>query len=99
MARLRLTGFLRCRTLAEADRIAPYLDDHIRLTGAEPGCLEFEVLRSAADPTCFAVSETYADAEALRAHQDRTAGTIWAKVTAGIPRDYTVTEIDGEAGE
>ncbi|MCR9148812.1 MAG: antibiotic biosynthesis monooxygenase [Rhodobacteraceae bacterium] len=99
MARLRLTGFLRCRTLEEADRIAPYLDDHVRLTRAEPGCLQFEVLRSAADPACFAVSETYVDAEALEAHRVRAAGTIWARVTAGIPRDYTVTEIDDEAGE
>lgn len=99
MARLRLTGFLRCRTLDEADRIVPYLDDHIRLTRAEPGCLEFEVLRSAADPACFAVSETYVDAAALDAHRARAAGTIWARVTAGIPRDYTVTEIGGEAEE
>ena len=89
--RVRLTGFLRCRTLEEADRIAPHLAEHIRLTRAEPSCLSFEVLRSSADPTCFAVSECYVDAAALEAHRARTAGTLWAKVTAGIPRDYVVT--------
>ena len=88
---VRLTGFLRCRTLEEADRIAPHLAEHIRLTRAEPGCLSFEVVRSAADPTCFAVSETYVDAAALEAHRARAAGTVWARVTAGIPRDYVVT--------
>ena len=88
---VRLTGFLRCRTLEEADRVAPHLAEHIRLTRAEPGCLSFEVVRSAADPTCFAVSETYVDAAALEAHRARAAGTVWARVTAGIPRDYVVT--------
>lgn len=88
---MRLTGFLRCRTAEEADRVAPHLDEHIRLTRAEPGCLSFEVVRSAADPACFAVSETYVDAAALEAHRVRAAGTVWATVTAGIPRDYAVT--------
>ena len=100
--RVRLTGFLRCRTLEEADRFAPHLAQHIRLSRAEPGCLWFEVVRSAADPTCFAVSEGYVDAAALEAHRARSAGTVWAKVTAGIPRDYVVTgpaeETDEEAG-
>ena len=97
MSRVRLTGFLRCRTLEEADRIAPFLAEHIRLTRAEPGCLSFEVHRSAADPACFAVSETYADAAALAAHRARAEVTVWARVTAGIPRDYQVTDLPGDA--
>lgn len=95
--RVRLTGFLRCRSQEEADRILPHLAEHIRLTRAEPGCLAFEVHRSAADPACFAVSETYTDAAALAAHRARTEGTVWARVTAGIPRDYQVTELPGDA--
>lgn len=92
MSKVTLTGFLVCRTLEEADRVAQHLPEHIRLTRAEPGCLRFEVLRSQADPACFAVAETYRDRAAFEAHQARLAATIWAKVTKGIPRDYRITE-------
>lgn len=40
-----LTGFLVCRSLEEADRVAGLLPEHVRLTRAEPGCLAFEVVR------------------------------------------------------
>lgn len=92
MSRLTLTGFLICRSLEEADRIAGLLPDHIRLTRAEPGCLGFEVFRSHSDPVCFAVRETFRDRAAFEAHQARASDTIWAKATKGIPRDHTITE-------
>lgn len=92
MPRIALNGFLICRSLEEADRVSELLPDHIRLTRAEPGCLRFEVFRSHADPIRFAVSEVFRDREAFEAHQARVAGTIWARATRGIPRDYTITE-------
>lgn len=92
MSRISLSGFLIARTLEEADRVAAHLPDHIRLTRAEPGCLRFEVIRSHADPCRFAVTETFTDRAAFQAHQARAAATVWARVTAGIPRDYTITE-------
>lgn len=92
MPRVTLSGFLICRTLDESDRVAAHLPEHVRLTRAEPGCLHFEVLRSSADPCRFAVSEAFTDRAAFEAHQARTAGTIWAKVTKGVPRDYTIEE-------
>ena len=92
MPRIALNGFLICRSLEEADRVSELLPDHIRLTRAEPGCLRFEVFRSHADPIRFAVSEVFRDREAFEAHQARAAGTIWARATRGIPRDYTITE-------
>lgn len=87
-----LSGFLRCRTLEEADRVAALLPEHTRLTRAEPGCLRFEVWRSHADPCCFAVSERFRDRAAFEAHQTRAASTIWARATRGIPRDYVIRE-------
>ncbi|GAB4387281.1 putative quinol monooxygenase [Albidovulum sp.] len=87
-----VTGFLLCRSLEEADRVAALLPEHVRLSRAEPGCLRFEVLRSHADPTRFAVSEAFADRDAFEAHQARAAATIWAKGTKGIPRDYVISE-------
>ncbi len=92
MTRVTLTGFLICRTLEEADRVAALLPDHIRLTRAEPGCLRFEVLRSSADPTRFAVSEAFCDRAAFEAHQMRAALTIWARATKGIPREYEIRD-------
>jgi quinol monooxygenase YgiN len=89
-----LSGFLLCRSLEEADRVAALLPEHIRLTRAEPGCLRFEVWRSHADPCRFAVSESFRDRAAFTAHQARAADTIWARATKGVPRDYVIR--DGE---
>ncbi len=90
--RVRLTGFLLCRTPEEADRVAALLPEHTRLTRAEPGCLRFEVWRSQADPCRFAVSECFRDRAAFEAHRARAATTIWARATRGIPRDYVIGE-------
>lgn len=91
-----LSGFLLCRSLEEADRVAALLPEHIRLTRAEPGCLRFEVWRSHADPCRFAVSESFHDRAALAAHQARAAGTVWARATKGIPRDYVIRDEDDQ---
>jgi quinol monooxygenase YgiN len=98
MPRLTLTGFLLCRTLEEADRVAALLPEHIRLTRAEPGCLRFEVWRSHADPCRFAVSEAFHDRAAFEAHRARAAETLWARATRGIPRDYRIRERGAKSG-
>ena len=38
------------------------------------------------------VAETFASRAAFDAHQTRAAASPWAAATAGIRRDYTVTE-------
>lgn len=91
-----LSGFLVCRSLEEADRVAALLPEHVRLTRAEPGCLRFEVWRSHADPCRFAVTERFRDRAAFEAHQARTAATIWSRATRGIPRDYVIHDGDGQ---
>lgn len=88
-----LTGFLRCRTLEEADRVSLLLPEHVRLTRAEAGCLSFEVFRSMADPVCFAVREVFRDRAAFEAHQRRAAGSVWGRATRGIPRDYRISGV------
>lgn len=87
-----LNGFLRCRSLEEADRVSQLLPEHIRLTRAELGCVRFEVWRSMSDPTCFAVHEIFTSRETFGAHQDRASASIWGKSTAHIPRDYRITD-------
>lgn len=91
MSNVILTGFLRCRTMEEADRVSMLLPEHLRLTRAEPGCLNFDVVRSMSDPACFAVREVFRDRAAFDAHQKRAQASLWGRATRGIPRDYRVT--------
>ena len=92
---LTLTGFLICRTLDEADRVSALIPAHVAATRDERGCLDYEIWRSMADPVCFAVRAVYRDREALAAHQVRTSGSDWGRVTGGATRDFRLTETDG----
>ncbi|SMR71872.1 Quinol monooxygenase YgiN [Aliiroseovarius halocynthiae] len=76
----------------EAVRAA--LPAHIALTRAEPGCLSFLVVEDRCHPGRFNVSERFTHRSAFDAHQARTKASDWATITAGIPRHYTVTEVD-----
>jgi quinol monooxygenase YgiN len=96
MSHVILTGFLICRTLEEADRVAVMLAEHARLTRAEPGCLVFEVLRSMSDPVRFAVREVFASHADFEAHQVRARASPWGRSTRGIPRDYVLTDAVGQ---
>ncbi len=90
--KLALSGFLICRSLDEADRVAGLLPEHIRLTRAEKGCLKFEVIRSMSDPCRFAVSEFIASRADFEAHGARAQASLWGRSTKSIPRDYVITE-------
>jgi quinol monooxygenase YgiN len=67
------------------------LDEHIRLTHAEPGCIRFEVTEDSTVPGRFDVSEAFTDQAAFDAHQDRTRKSDWGRISAGLARHYTVT--------
>lgn len=76
------------------DAIRAALPAHIELTRAEPGCLSFLVIEDRCHPGRFNVSERFTDRAAFNAHQERMKASDWAKITAGIPRRYTVTEVN-----
>ncbi|MDP5333370.1 MAG: antibiotic biosynthesis monooxygenase [Paracoccaceae bacterium] len=88
---IRLSGRLICTTHAQARAVMMALPAHIRLTRAEPGCLSFDVVPTG-DPLIWQVDEAFADRAAFDAHQARAAATDWATQTAGITRDYVITE-------
>ena len=96
MSKVILTGFLICRSLDEADRVAALLPDHIRQTRAEAGCQVFEVIRSMSDPVRFAVREVFACHADFEAHQIRARLSLWGKSTKSIPRDYMFTDGRGQ---
>ena len=85
-----LTGLLICTTEDEAARVRAYLPEHIRLTRAEPGCEMFEVTPEG--PLVWRVTERFTDRAAFAAHQSRTQGSEWARQSAGIRRDFTLTQ-------
>ncbi len=91
--KVALTGHLRCADAVEAARVRAGLDTHLRLTRAEPGCLRFDVTPTD-DPLVWHVSELFTDRAAFEAHQARAGASNWAKLTAGIARDYKITEYE-----
>ncbi|HEX9859427.1 MAG TPA: antibiotic biosynthesis monooxygenase [Paracoccaceae bacterium] len=91
MPRITLTGTLTCATAADEAIVAQYLPDHIRLSRAEPGCLSFDVARTA-DPAVWQVGEAFTDRAAFEAHQTRTRASDWFRATGHIPRAFTVSE-------
>ena len=91
MGIVRLSGVLRCRDVDEAARVRGALDEHVRLTRAEPGCLRFDVCATD-DPLVWTVDESFATQSDFDAHQTRMQTSAWARVTAGIERDYSVIE-------
>lgn len=75
------------------DAVRAGLVDHIRLTHAEPGCISFEVIEDPEIPGRFNVAELFTDQTSFDAHQTRTKASVWAEITAGIPREYSITEV------
>ena len=91
MGKVTVAGFLIADTLADADRAAALLPEHIRLSRAEPGCLRFEVVRSQSDPVRFALFEVFRDDAALAAHQARTRASVWWEQTQALKREFTIS--------
>lgn len=87
-----LTGKLICASEEQAAIVREYLPEHIRLTLAEPGCLEFEV--SHAGAMTWDVYEVFADQRAFELHQARVRASTWGMVTAGIAREYQRREYE-----
>ena len=75
------------------DAVRAGLIDHIRLTHQEPGCISFEVTENSDIPGRFDVAEVFTDQASFDVHQARTKASVWADITAGIPRDYDITEV------
>lgn len=95
---IHLKGQLICKNEEEHAAVMAHLDEHIRLTRAEPGCLSFEV-SPAKDPMAFDVRETFRDRAAFDAHQSRTRASAWFAATRDIVRDFAIEDTqEGAAG-
>jgi quinol monooxygenase YgiN len=91
--KVKLEGYMD----VTSDRIAEVskaVVDHINLTRAESGCISFEVTPCPDVEGRFLVAEVFENRAAFDHHQFRTGQSIWAEITAGLPREYIITEID-----
>lgn len=84
-----LSGVLRCSDANEAARVCAALDEHIRLTRAEEGCISF-LVNATDDPFVWEVAEEFTTPAAFEAHQARAATSDWAEKTKGIAREYQI---------
>ena len=87
---IRLIGKLICATDEQAALVREHLPEHIRLSRAEPGCVDFEVDHLGS--TIWRVDERFEDRAAFEAHQARTKASAWGHATLGIAREYEISE-------
>ena len=88
---VQLTGHMDV-PLERIKDVTKALVDHIALTRAETGCISFEVTPCPDINGRFLVAETFENRAAFDHHQARTKASVWANITAGLPREYTITE-------
>lgn len=93
MTEVRLTGHIDVPP-DRLEAICAALVDHIRLSRAEPGCLSFDVQPCKQVPGRFLVAERFVDAATFEAHQTRTKASDWGRISAGIPRSYSVEGLE-----
>lgn len=91
--KIQLTGYIDV-PLARIGDVSAALPEHIRLTRLETGCLGFEVELDPKHQGRFLVSELFASRPDFDAHQNRTQNSEWARVTQGIARSYSISEVD-----
>jgi quinol monooxygenase YgiN len=89
---IRVTGTLTCANAAEAGIVRTHLPEHIRLSRAESGCLSFNV-EPTENPLVWRLDESFVSREAFEAHQTRTRASDWFRATAGLTRDFQISEI------
>lgn len=76
------------------ESVTAALDEHIRLTREEPGCLVFEVTRDEKQVNRFNVYEEFVDRDAFEFHQQRVAGSYWGDITRNVTRHYQASGLD-----
>lgn len=89
---------LTVRNQSDITRVRELLTEHAARSGAEPGCLRFELFQSNLDPHDFFLLEAWESQEALDVHREAEAfRTIYApRVLPLVDRAaHPVTPIGG----
>jgi quinol monooxygenase YgiN len=88
-----LTGYIDI-PIEEVDLVTAALEDHKKLTRAEPGCLKFNVRPDKELLGRFIVYEKFASQEAFDAHQARAQASDWGRISANVERNYEIKQIE-----
>lgn len=88
MPKVYLSGLLVAETAAHHAIVDLYLEDHILLTRAEPGCLKFDVTEDPKKRGHFHVSEEFESEEDLAFHQERAKASEWGAVSGKLERRF-----------
>lgn len=89
---IRVTGQLICATAEDAALVTAHLPEHIRLSRAEAGCLEFNVDQTG--PLIWQLDESFVDRAAFEAHQTRTRASEWYRAAVHLGRDFQISDSD-----
>ena len=74
----------------ELDMLKIAMKEQIRLTLAEPGCLEFTLTPDPTDPCRYSLYEEFVDQAAFDFHQFRTRNSKWHTVSKNIERHFDI---------
>lgn len=87
MAKVILKGFIIIPSNNRA-KILAALDEHIKLTKAEQGCLVFQITPDNERADKYWVYEEFVDKLAFDAHQARVRSSLWGVMSADVERHY-----------
>lgn len=87
MSKVILKGYILVPE-PELELVKSELDNHVRLTDEEPGCITFRVTENGGNPLRYDVYEEFIDEAAFKAHQKRVKESHWGKVTRNVERYY-----------
>lgn len=91
MQKLVLSGYINV-PVVDVEAIKSALNEHIRLTRQEPGCVVFTVTQRELEPTIFDVYEEFINKQAFEDHQKRVATSHWGHVSKNAERHYKIIE-------
>lgn len=89
MGKIILTGYVLIPE-GELEILREAIKQHIKLTLAEPGCLEFSLIQSAENPLKYSLYEEFVDQAAFDFHQIRTKNSMWTKLSQNVERHFSI---------
>lgn len=93
MSKVILEGYVLASDSDVAD-VTRELENHIKLTRQEEGCLVFNVSQDNINLNRFNVYEEFTSKEAFKAHQQRLSDTEWGKISSKLEKHYKTSDIN-----
>ena len=90
MTKITLSGHILVPQQDLAD-VQQALEEHIKLTREEAGCLTFKVTPNQHNPLRYEVYEEFIDQAAFDRHQARVKDSRWGDVARNVERFYSVS--------